>query len=377
MKTIMKFKLSFTFLLLYSSISLAQWNFGLSTQNEYSDNPFRNSLAEKSFISSLDFNLQRDLNFLNVGYTGSYLTFAQLPERNFYTHQISLTKNFENSSLGFLTDQRFGKDIYSYFDFSNYILFYNHLFQIDSIYFSLAPNLSITNYDEINILDNAKLSISYYMNKGFDSGTTFIVGGAFNLKKYLSPTQTGVYSYLDENNNLVEESYVDKNVSSISQLLTFGRIAQSITSTTGLAFQFTNRSILSGFGAFVKDLNLYYGDESEIFDDPVNYEGNSISLELTQLLFEDMQIKAGYYFNNKHYPSQGLYNNFYEYNTEIMRSDAQSVFNLSISKSIPLGFLDDLHLSVGLIYQMISNKSNSYLFDYKSNSINLNLGLEL
>jgi hypothetical protein len=235
----------------------------------------------------------------------------------------------------------------------------------------------MTKYTSIPILDNVTTSFSAAINKGFETGTTVILGGAFNFKKYLTPTQTGTYSYLDEANNLITESFRDKNVSSVSQVLTFGRIAQSVTETTGLAFQFTNRSILNGFGTFVKDLNMIYGDESEMFDDPVNYEGNNFAVELTQILFDDLQIKAGYYLNKKNYPSQGLYDESLFYNTDIMRSDTQSIFNLSLTKSIPLEFLNGNNLSIGLNYQTIKNKSNSYLFDYKSNSINLSLGIEL
>ena len=121
---------------------------------------------------------------------------------------------------------------------------------------------------------------------------------------------------------------------------------------------------------------MIYGDESEMFDDPVNYEGNNLSFELTQIFFEDVELKAGFYLNRKFYPSQGVYNALYNYVTGVMRSDTQNIFNLSVKKNISLEFLSGIDLSVGLNYQLIDNKSNSYLFNYKSNSINVNLGFE-
>lgn len=364
----------FTFL----SIPLyAQWSFGLSTEQEYNDNPFRSKLAEKSFVSSFTGSIERDFEFLKVGYIGSYAAFDVLPDRNFYYHQASIWKEFESASIGISFEQRLNKDIYTYFDYNNYSLYYNYQFEVDNFYITLSPNVTMTKYASIPILDNVTTSLSAAINKGFETGTTVILGGAFNFKKYLTPTQTGTYSYLDEKNSLITESYRDKNVSSVSQVLTFARVAQSVTETTGLAFQFTNRSILNGFGTFVKDLNMIYGDESEMFDDPINYEGNNVAVELTQILFDDFQIKAGYYLNKKNYPSQGLYDEALSYNTDIMRSDTQSIFNLSLTKSISLEFLNGDNLSIGLNYQTIKNKSNSYLFDYKSNSINLTLGFEL
>jgi hypothetical protein len=357
--------------------SFGQWSFGISTEQEYNDNPYRSKFAEKSIISSVNGNLEYDFDLLKIGYAGSLIGFDVLPERNFYWHQVATWKEFESSSIGVSFEQRINKDIYTYFDYKNFSLYYNHQLEIENFYISLAPFTSLTKYRYIPILDNLQTTINMSINRGFESSTTLIVGGALNYKSYTSPSLSGTYSYLDETNTLVTESFNDQNVSSLTQILSFARVAQSITETTGLAVQFTNRSILSGFGSFVKDLNVIYGDESEMFDDPVNYEGNNLSIELTQILFEDVQLKAGYFLNRKNYPSQGVYDEQLSYNTGIMRNDTQSVFNLSAKKNIPLEFLNGLTLSVGLNFQTITNKSNSYLFDYKSNSFNLNLGLEL
>lgn len=371
-------RIKFFIIILFSisSLSSAQWSFKLSTDQEYNDNPFRTQLSTKTFLSSIDFGLQNNLESLSIGYYGSYLNFDVAPERNFYWHQFAMWKSFENSALGIYAEQRLNKDVYTYYDYTNITAYYNQQFNLENFFFTLSPNLSLTKYKNISIMDNFKGSLGLNLNRGFESGTTFILGGALNYKKYLNPTQSGIYTYIDENNLLVTESYIDNNVSSITQLVSFGRIAQSITATTGLAVQFTNRSIFNGFGAFVKDLNMIYGDESEMFDDPVNYEGNNLSFELTQIFFEDVELKAGFYLNRKFYPSQGVYNALYNYDTGVMRSDTQNVFNLSIKKSISLEFLSGIDLSVGLNYQLINNKSNSYLFNYKSNSINLNLGFE-
>ncbi len=377
MKIASKIFIAIFFSTLVSSTILGQWSFGLSTEQEYNDNPFRSKLAEKALVSSFSGNAGYDFDFLKVGYAGSLISFDVLPERNFYLHQAAAWMEFESSSLGVSFEQRLNKDIYTYFDYDNFSLYYNQQSELENFHITLAPYTSFTQYKNIPILDNLQTSLSATVNRGFETGTTVILGGALNYKKYTSPIQSGTYSYFDETNTLVTESYKDKNVSSVTQVLTFARVAQSITETTGLATQFTNRSILSGFGAFVKDLNVVYGDESEMFDDPVNYEGNNFSIELTQILFEDFQIKAGYYLNKKNYPSQGIYDELLAYNTGLMRSDTQNIFSLSVKKNISLDSASGLNLSVGLNYQMINNKSNSYLFDYKSNSINLNLGFEL
>lgn len=377
MKMRSKIFLAASLIFLFTSASYSQWSFGISTEQEYNDNPFLSKLAEKAFISSFQGNAGYTFDSLSVGYAGNLFSFDVLPERNFYMHQIGAWKEFESSSVGVSFEQRINKDIYTYFDYSNFSVYYNNQLEVENFYLTLAPYVSFTSYKNIPILNNLQISLSGMFNRGFETGTTLIAGGAFNFKKYTSPTQSGTYSYLDENNKLITESYRDQNISSLTQLLSFVRVAQSVTETTGLAAQFTNRSILSGFAAFVKDINMTYGDESEMFDDPVNYEGNNISIELTQILFEDFQIKTGYYLNKKNYPSQGIYDDLLSYNTNVMRSDAQSIFSLSAKKSIGLDSASGLNLSLGISFSSIRNKSNSYLFDYKSSSFNLSIGLEL
>ena len=374
----MKNKLIVTALLIFTFGKVfGQWNFNLSTDHEYNDNPFHSPFPEPSFISSVSYGLERDLNILSVGYYGSFINFNANSARNFYWHQLSASRDQENCSYGIYAEQRIEKDIYTYFNYWNFTSYFRQQFYWGDFYFSVNPNFSLTRYSEISILDNLKGAFNFQINKGFETGTTIIAGGAFNYKKYLDPTQHGTYSFLDANNILVTESYTDRNVSSLSQITSYFRLSQSITETTGLAVQFTNRSIINGVANYAKDLNLVYGDESEIFDDPVNTEGNNYSAEFTQLLFRDLEVKAAFYLNYKNYPSQGLYDELGNYATSLMRADIQKVFNLSIKKSIPIRFLGGTNLSLGINYQNIINTSNSIWYNYQNSSLGVSFSFEL
>ncbi|NMB82384.1 MAG: hypothetical protein GYA14_11260 [Ignavibacteria bacterium] len=366
----------FSIALLFSNISIAQWTFGISTDQEYNSNPFRSPLATKSFISTVDFGLENDLNSFSIGYYGSYINFNELSDRNFYWHQFAIWKDLENGTFGLYAEQRLNRELYNYFDYTNYTAYYLQKFNVSDFYFSVNPHLSLSKYENISILDNLKGSLALNLNHGFETETTLILGGTFTYKKYLDPTQSGQITYLNESNQLVTEKYTDKNVSSITQILSYLRVAQSLGDKTGIAAQFTNRSIINGFANQVKELNMIYGDESEIFDDPVNFEGNSIALELTKILGEDWTFKLGYYINNKFYPSQGIYNALSEYNTNIMRTDVQNIFDINLKKSFPLNEAETTSLSLRLNYQYINNKSNSYWFQYNGNSFNVGLSLE-
>lgn len=368
--------LLFTILILLSNISNAQWTLGISTDQEYNSNPFRSPIPAPSMISSYDFGLENDLSIFAIGYYGSFISLSAVPDRNFYWHQVAAWKEFESSSLGIFFEQRLNKELYSYFDYNNLTAYYRSQFNIGDLYFSIYPNASLTTYNNISILDNIKGSIGANFNYGFETETTLILGGTFNYKKYLNPSEESSITYIDELNNSVTETFTDKNISSISQLVSYIRVAQSLAEKTGIAAQFTNRSITNGFADQIKELNMVYGDESEIFDDPVNYEGNNISVELTQILFDDLTFKTGYYLNKKSYPSQGVYDELSLYDTEIMRTDTQSIFSIFLNKSFALDSSENVGINVGLNFQSINNKSNSYWFNYNTNSINLSLSLE-
>lgn len=364
------------FFVLLTHILKAQWDFNLSVENEYNSNPFISPEPTGSYISTISLGLENEMDAFSLGYYGSYLNIDAVRERNFYWHQLALWKNFESSTFGIYAEQRINKTEYEYYNYTNYVTYYRNLIALDNFFITLTPNVSLTKYSNIPILDNLKFGFSGMINRSFETGTTFILGGSLNIKKYLDPTQTETLSYTDENNKLIRETFIDENISSITQVVPFIRIAQSITPTTGLAFQFTNRTVLTKFENNYKDLNMIYGDESEIFDDPVNYEGNNITFELTQILFDDLYLRGGFYLNKKFYPSQGTYDQTLNYDTKIMRTDNQKIINLSIKKNFYLGVNENIVLYTLINFQYIKNESNSYWFNYIGNSISIDLGIE-
>ncbi|MFH1198351.1 MAG: hypothetical protein V1720_21800 [bacterium] len=361
------------FIFIYSNVT-GQISFGLSTTQEYNSNPFRYRIPEESFISNYEFSLENESESFSAGYYGDYYNFAQLPDWNFYWHQIAIWKDFESSTITAYYEQRFNGENTSYFDYYNLTAYYANRFLIGDFNIGVTPNFSLTKYPNIPLLDNWKGTLNLFVNRSFESGTTFILGGLLNYKKYLSTSTTEIVNYYDEQNVLITDTLTGENISSLFHITSYLRIAQSLTASTGLAVQYTNRSLINNDAEKYKSLNLTYGDESEIFDDPVNYESNGFLVELTQVLFDDMVVKAGYYFSGKTYPSQGIYDKENNYDLSKDRTDTQHIFNLSLSKEFEVEFLNNAPLSVGMNYQMINNSSNSYWFKYNNNSFNLSLG---
>ncbi len=360
---------------MFSQIN-AQWSFGIVTDQQYNNNPFQSPKPVETLVSSYDFTISNDFNDYQISYYGSYINLIKIPERNFYWHQLAFSKNDSVTSFGIIAEQRIGKDIYTYFDFKNIYAYYSYTIESQLLNFFVNPVFNYTGYDEIKILDNIKLSLNYKFSKAFETKTTVFMGGSINYKKYLNPIQSGYYTYLDSNNVFHKEFYTDQNINSLFNLTSYIRIAQSIFETTGLAFQYSNKTIFNRISDTNKELNIIYGDESEIFDDPINLHGNFYSIELTQIFMDDIQLKFGYYLNKKFYPTQGVYDSSSNYFVNKMRVDEQTIFGLSLSKTFSFEFLNESNLNVSLNFQSINNNSNSYWFNYKNTTFGINLGFQ-
>lgn len=354
----------------------AQLSFGIITNQQYNNNPFQSPIPIESLVSTYDFTISNNMNEYELSYYGSYINLIKIPERNFYWHQLAFTKNDSVTSLGVVAEQRIGKDVYTYFDFKNIYVFYSRNLTNDFFNININPLLSYNTYDEIKILNNIKLTLNYKISKSLENGTTLFLGGSFNFKKYLNPTQSGYYTYLDSNNVLHKEFYTDQNINSLVNLSSYVRIAQSVTETTGLAFQYANKTIFNKISDTNKELNVIYGDESAIFDDPANLQGNFYAVELTQIFMEDWQLRLGYYLNKKFYPTQGVYEDSENYFLNKMRADKQTIFGISISKAFTFDFLNESNLNLSLNFQSINNNSNSYWFNYKNTTFGINLGFQ-
>ena len=112
---------------------------------------------------------------------------------------------------------------------------------------------------------------------------------------------------------------------------------------------------------------------SQIFDDPMAYEGHSIGGEITRLLPVEFVLKTEFYYHQKKYSAKGIYVNEDTYDEKGFREDIHKTARINLKKNFNLNFDMDHHLVLRLEYQWIDNKSNSYWEDYTSQSISLGL----
>ncbi len=343
----------------------AQWNINVSTLQEYNDNPFHSPSAGEEFISTLNLGIEKSFKKTTIGYYGNYTNFSNLSDRNYYWHQLGLWHTTSNIMYGLNVEQRLNGDSYSFYNYLNYSGYLKYRFNINNVFLYGNTSINVTDYSDLNDLDNLLGTINLTANKSFKTKTTLMGGIDFRYKNYFNTE----FSSLENYENIITNS----NSAFTTQLNYFIKIAQSITSTTGLAVQYTDRNIIDGTAKTIRQLNFAYGDESKYFDDPISYEGYTASLQLTQILPWNIILRTSYFYNSKEYPSQGAYLEYNKFDSNIMRVDTQQIINIGAQKKIYFGKKGTTSLALVLNYQYIDNLSNSYWYKYNSNKINFGL----
>jgi hypothetical protein len=355
----------FLLVLLFLSIELtAQWNFSLSTSQSYSDNPFNSPLPVSTFVSSIDVGIERDFKSLSFGFYGDYTSFHDIPERNFYWYQVGSWSATESSIFGIYLEQRINSVEYELYDYSNYNTYYKQKFSLVGLNLLGNIALSYTNFNSLENLDNILGSVGFSLNKSFETKTTVIGGINFNYKNYVSTDLNSKELVGDSLHSSSDNAFT-------SQINSYVKIAQSIAESTGLAIQYSSQAITSGTANYIRELDYRYGDESQYFDDPISYQGDAVSVQLTQILPESIMLKLIYTYASKEYPSQGIYLDIEYFDDSIIRSDERNQFDFTISKYFYVGNDNQNVINLALSYSWIKNNSNSYWYNFNSNQINL------
>jgi hypothetical protein len=350
---------------LFSPIT-AQWNFSLSTMEEFSSNPFRSVDSYSDFISTFDFGIEREFAPFNILYFGSYTRFNNSENINYYWHQLGIYKESKSFIWGAYFEQRINKDENNYLDYLNYAGYLRKSFNYADINWKANLSFNSMNYSVLPDFNNWVATVELTGNKSFETKTTFIGTMLFNYKGFKN-----IISQIDTVHGTETLYYISENVN-ISQIDLNARVAQSLSESSGLALNFNYKSIISGSGFSASLIESTYGD-MELYDDPISQEGYSLGGIFTQVFPSTYIFKLSYYYYNKVYPSQGIYYSNTEYNENLERKDKQSLFSTSISKSFILDEESGSEFSLLLNYYIINNKSNSYFFNYDVNALSLSL----
>lgn len=375
----------------------AQWNFSLTYDQEYNDNPFRLPEAQKSWVSTVDFGIERGFENINLGYYGSFSRFNSIAERNYYWHQFALWGGSDSTNWGVYGEQRLNSSNYNVYDYVNATAYFRKRFFLLGMMTNWSSSIYLNRYSQLSELNNWRFNSNIRIQKSFATRTTIISGLGFDYKDYLNSIQESLVDgepMFNENNDfsnmygnngrgrgrgkgyLVEDSYTNFETASVSQLNYWIRLAQSLTQTTGLAVQYQTRQLITGLDRYVSGLSYSYSQESQFFDDPMSYESHSIGSELTQLLPFSSTLKLAFYFMAKNYSSQGIYVDAENFDESILRQDEYRTAWLSLKKNIGLNMKNGGQISLYFYFQWLDNQSNSYWYDFENRASSVGLEFE-
>jgi hypothetical protein len=342
----------------------AQWNFLFTFDREYSNNPFRYVSAEESWVSAFAFSLEHAFKYVHLGYSGYYSRFDAIGDRNFYWQQGYAVGEYKNAGLGISIEQRLDGKLYNFYDYQSAAGYTGYGLGGDTWNVQGSVGGSINTFPNVSELDNKKAWVTLHGRRSFQTKTSLFAGGTMYYKRYDT-----VITY-DEQAPTGPADNPD-----VTQLALWLRLTQSITNTTGLAVYSQQRIITGGTNRFSSIYWFNGALESEMFDDPMGYEGNSSGIELTQLLPSEIMMKVAYNTISKEYPDQGIFTGTDEYDTRYMREDSYRTFWIRVQKGIGLSAADEIYLILSLNYQNIRNTSNSYWFGYKTSYISAGIDL--
>jgi hypothetical protein len=349
----------------------------------YESNPFLLPEAEKSWVATIEGGIQFNLSPISISYSGSFTSFSNFSERTFYWHQAALFSSFKKTNLGLYINQRFNRNdytIYNYNTMTGYINFSNN---IGTFYLYTSGNLIYNTYPELAQIDNIEVNGSLKVNKSFDSGTTFILGGGLFYKKYTSSYSytdtlqsgagTGTGQGMNGGSQFALQS-IEIPAPSVSQFQYWIRIAQSITKSTGLAMQFRSRLNIEGATRTLPGLPFNYNQESEIFDDPMGYELQSLGFELTQILPAQIIFKASAYKGKKNYTAQGIYEDQFIFDPLTLRSDRFNTAHASVRKNF---IIHKSRFTIEIWYRFYHSDSNSYWYNFENHYSSISLSINI
>jgi hypothetical protein len=354
----------------------------------YDDNPFRLVEPVASWISIADLGLQYDFDHVSLSYEGSFTRFDEILEHNFYWHQASLFGGGEKIKWSMYFEQSINGMDYTLYDHTAAVGTFDYQLNTSTMKFYGTGIVTYNYYPQLSEVDNFYLHTNIRFNKSFRTRTSLLAGLGISYKYYPNSTVTAapVLSLLPSlsgqgggyrggfggNSDGSYQIYSSTESSYTSQLQWWVRLAQSITSFTGLALQYKRWITLDGYNRYVSGIIYDYNDESALFDDPMGYELRSVQVELTQLLLFQSILKLGYERNTKNYNVQGIYTDQETYRESPLREDQNEYISVSLRKSLPW---DEMLLDFELLYQWLLNNSNSYWYNYRSNNLALQINL--
>ncbi len=376
-------------LLMFISTGFAQWSFGVGVNQAYNDNPLHIRDAQSSWVSTANLDVYYTSEAFSISYHSSFNQFSEIGDRNFFWHQIALTARRNTTQWGIYAGQQINRDLYNIYDYFSATAYFQHQFNIDQYRAYLNASITTNDYSQVQDLNNWLFASSFRVNRSFATRTTLISGVSYQYKKYQYGEAIEIASDSTVLSSMSPSGWgsgrgtgfpgqpelMILDAPSVSQFSYWLRIAQSLSNTTGLAVQLQQQFSISGDNRYLSGVPTNYSEESQIFDDPLGYQGYSLQIVLTRMFPGQVKLRSGFFYRLKDYTGQGVYEDAEFFNPEILREDHYRNAWLYLQKPILFPGKSGVGVEAYLQYQWTRNTSNSYWYDYKNQTFSIGLDL--
>lgn len=353
------------FILIITPLSRAQFNLYTYYQGIYDDNIFNTNDNVSDFINSFSFgsayNIESELNNVQLYYEGSLNFFQTTTSKSFNTHRIGLVEthlfsiddNPLNAGINFsLRNNRDEFEVYDFDQLSAYINYRHSVSESDFILPGYIYNRN--NYKNFTLFSHNEHRLFLTWISNFETQTSITLNAEYLLKSYFE--EYNFTGYLNE----------------ASQIKLRANIGQSLGDLTGISGYITYRKNLSeGSRYLISDSLVYY--EEEIFNDIYSFDGIETGLSFKHYFGEKLELSLEGKYLIRNYSSLPAVDRSGA-ELSVMREDKQFGFGVGLSFDIS-SLLKGLSLSANWNY--FKNSSNDYYYKYSNQIISFSLDYDL
>lgn len=339
----------------------AQFNLYTYYQGIYDDNIYNTSENVSDFINSISFgsayNIESELNNLQIYYEGSLNYFQTVTAKTFDTHRIGLVEthlfSIDDNPLnaGINYSFRNNRDEYEVYDFDQISAYVNYRHSISESDFILPGYIFNRNsYNNFTLYSHNEHRMFLTWISNFETQTSLSLNAEYLIKQYFEE-----YDY---------DGYLNE-----ASLLKFRvNMGQSLGDLTGMnGYVVYQNNLSEGSRYVISDSLIYY--EEEIFNDIYSYDGIETGLGLRHYFNENIELNLEAKYLIRNYSSlPAVDKNGVELTS--MREDTQFGFGAGIVFDLSK-MMKGLSLSASWNY--IKNKSNDYYYKYSNQIISFSV----
>ncbi|NIR52019.1 hypothetical protein GWO43_25715 [candidate division KSB1 bacterium] len=388
------FSIAFIIMMTITTAGYSQFTKSVSVEMVYDDNSFRNYKGLSDYITQVNVYLARDFQsealVTRLYYDGNVNVFTEYSDRLSHHHKVgaafSRFLGSKGEALNFGANIRLSRyrDVYDYSNYGQATGYANFKAKPDdAIITQFGYVVKYRDYENLPEFSHFEHQLFGRFSWFLPTSTSLILYTRYGLKDY--ETQTVVTGARDMSNighgrggRQGESGGVvisEQEAPSASQFIGSLKFGQSLSSITGLSFQYLRRINLSDaarYSALAGEI-WNYNTEDDLFDDPYAYQGHEMSTVLTQLLPWQTRVKMGYDRYIKNYGYEALDLNGEPLLIPEDRRDTRNVvwFNLTKQFSQKSAFRN-FELSLDFYY--LNNNSNDPYFNYDSSVFTFGTG---